>query len=428
MRYVPIPKDLFVKNRTKLIKKLELSSVAIINSNDEIPRNGDQLYPFRQNSDLYYLTGVEQEKTILVLSHDCPNKKLREVLFIIRPDEVMETWVGHKHTKEEATKISGVENIKYIDEFESVLDELLTYANNIYINTNDYPKFKPEMPSRDLRFAADLKKQYPAHTYKRLAPLVTELRLQKEPQEIDKIKRACSITEGAFTRILKFVEPGVYEYKVEAEITHEFMKNGATSAYQPIVASGKNACVLHYTSNSDKCKDSDLLLMDFGAEYANYAADCSRTIPVNGKFSKKQRDYYEAVLRVQNKAKDLYVVGNTIDNIDKYTFKLMEKELVDLQLISKKDIEKDNKTKSPAFKYLMHGVAHFIGLDVHDVGTKYQPLKPGMILSCEPAMYIKKENTGIRIEDNILVTEKGPVNLTEKLPTDAGEIERLMQK
>ncbi|MGC9374454.1 MAG: aminopeptidase P N-terminal domain-containing protein, partial [Bacteroidales bacterium] len=340
MKYMPLDNTLFVKNRKKLIKLLQPNSIALIHSNDEMPRNGDQYFPFRQNSDLFYLTGIDQEKTILTLCPNHPDKSLREILFIIESNEKIATWEGHKYTIEEAQKTSGIETVKFISSFDSVFRELTLKADNIYINLLENPKFKPEVKSADERFISTLENEFPAHDFLRLAPLLKKLRLIKEPEEIKLMQNACDITEKAFHRIMHFVKPGVTEYQVEAELTHEFLWNRANGhAYPPIVASGKNACVLHYTENNSKCKDGDLLLMDFGAEYANYAADCSRTIPVNGKFTPRQKECYEAVLRVMNKAIGWLTPGTTINRVNERVENLLQEEHIRLGLYSKKDVE-----------------------------------------------------------------------------------------
>ena len=401
-------------------------SVAVIMSNDELNRNGDQDFPFRQSSDMFYLTGLEQEKCILTLCPHHPDEKLREIVFTVQPIESLETWTGHKLTKEEIEKISGVKTVKWLDEFDLVFRDLVLNSENIYINLNEYIKYQSDVLYKENRFAIELKEKYPAHKIERLAPIITNQRLVKQPEETEMLKRACKITDSAFIRVLKFVKPGVKEYEIEAEITHEYLKNGARGhAYQPIVASGKNALTLHYIENKDECKDGDLLLMDFGAEYGNYAADCSRTIPVNGKFTERQKACYEAVLRVQKKAIKLYTPGNTIDKINKEVWKMMEKEMIGLGLFTEDDVKKQDKEKPLYSKYLMHGVAHFIGLDVHDVGGKYQEFKKGMVLTCEPGIYIKDEGIGIRIENDIIVADE-PVDLMAGIPREVGEIEKLM--
>lgn len=423
---MPLDNTLFVKNRKKLIKLLQPNSIALIHSNDEMPRNGDQYFPFRQNSDLFYLTGIDQKKTILTLCPNHPDKSLRDILFIIESNEKIATWEGHKYTIEEAQKASGIETVKFISSFDSVFRELTLKADNIYINLLENPKFKPEVKSADKRFISTLENEFPAHDFLRLAPLLKKLRLIKEPEEIKLMQNACDITEKAFHRIMHFVKPGVTEYQVEAELTHEFLWNRANGhAYPPIVASGKNACVLHYTENNSKCKDGDLLLMDFGAEYANYAADCSRTIPVNGKFTPRQKECYEAVLRVMNKAIGWLTPGTTINRVNERVENLLQEEHIRLGLYSKKDVENQDQNNPLVKKYYPHGTCHFIGLDVHDVGERNVTLEEGMILTCEPGIYIPEENIGIRIEDDIIVAHK-PVNLMGNIPKEVDEIEKIM--
>ena len=426
MRYNPIDNKLFIKNRAKLTGKLAPGSVAIINSNDEVIRNGDQYFPFRQHSDLFYLAGLDQENCILTICPEHPNKKFREIVFAVKADKKMTIWNGHKYTKEEAKQISGVETIMWLDDFEITLRDLMAHSNNMYLNYNEYVKLSTDVPSRDLRFANKIKENFPAHQYHRLAPLITELRLVKEPEEVDLIQKACDLTEQAFKRVCTFVKPGLMEYEVEAEMTHEFIRNGATGhAYQPIIGSGENGLVLHYTTNDHECKDGDLLLMDFGAEYANYAADCTRTIPVNGKFTQRQKDCYNAVLRVQKEATKLFIPGNSADIVNKTVNKLMEKELIGLGLFTEEDVKNQEPDKPLYFKYMMHGVSHPIGLDVHDVGSKYTIFKKGMILTIEPAIYIAEENIGIRIENDIMVDDV-PRNLMKGIPREVEEIEGLM--
>jgi len=423
---MPLDSTLFVKNRKKLIKLLQPSSIALIHSNDEMPRNGDQYFPFRQNSDLFYLTGIDQEKTILTLCPNHPDKSLRDILFIIESNEKIATWEGHKYTIEEAQKASGIETVKFISSFDSVFRELALKADNIYINLLENPKFKPEIKSADERFIPTLENEFPAHDFLRLAPLLKKIRLIKEPEEIKLMQNACDITEKAFHRIMHFVKPGVTEYQVEAELTHEFLWNRANGhAYPPIAASGKNACVLHYTENTSECKDRDLLLMDFGAEYANYAADCSRTIPVNGKFTPRQKECYEAVLRVMKKAIGWLTPGTTINRVNERVENLLQEEHIRLGLYSKKDVENQDPNNPLVKKYYPHGTCHFIGLDVHDVGDRAFTLEEGMVLTCEPGIYIPEENIGIRIEDDIIVAHK-PVNLMEQIPKEIDEIEKIM--
>ncbi|HOY31802.1 MAG TPA: aminopeptidase P N-terminal domain-containing protein [Bacteroidales bacterium] len=428
MRYKQINPELFVRNRKKLLKKLKPNSLAIVLSNDEFQRSGDQCHQFRQNSDLFYLTGLDQEKCILCLCPDHPKEDMREIVFTVQTSEKMVTWYGHKYTLEQAKQVSGVKNIKWLDSFEDTLKELVLRAENIYINLYENARFSSEVPSNELRFSQRMKNEYPLHKFERLHPIITECRLCKEPEELEMMQQACDITEKAFRRILKKIQPGMMEYEAEAEITYEFIRNGASGhAYAPIVASGINACVLHYIKNDVKIGKGDLVLFDIGAEYGNYAADLTRTIPADGHFSKRQKDCYNAVLNVQKKAKQLIVPGTTIEKINKAVTKLMETEMIKLGLFTAQDVKNQDPDNPLYFKYYMHGNSHFIGLDVHDVGTRQMELKPGMVLSCEPGLYIKEENIGIRIENDILVTAKGPYDLMKNIPVEANDIEKLMK-
>lgn len=427
MKYPLLNSSLFERNRKKVIKFLQSNSLAVIHSNDQMPRNGDQYFPFRQNSDLFYLTGIDQEKTILTLCPNHPNKDLREILFIIESNEKIAVWEGHKFTKKEAIQISGIKTIKYISEFESTFRELAIKAENIYLNLNENPTFNPNTPSADERFVDILKEEFPAHELERLAPIMKQVRLKKEPEEIELMKEACNITAKAFQRVLKFVKPNVMEYEVEAEITHEFLWNRSSgNAYAPIIASGKSACVLHYVENNKKCLDGDLLLMDFGAEYANYAADCTRTIPVNGTFTPRQKECYEAVLRVMKKAISWLTPGTTIHRINERVESLFQEEHIKLGLYTQEDVNNQDPEKPLVKKYYPHGTCHFIGLDVHDVGEKTSILEEGMVLTCEPGIYIPKENIGIRIENDIIVGVK-PIDLMANIPREVEEIESLMK-
>ncbi len=426
MKYKKINKGLFIKNRQNFIKRIKGQGAALFFSSDQYPRNGDQYFPFRQNSTFFYFTGIEQEKSILLMAPGSKNEKLREALFLLKPEKELETWEGHKLTKEEATEISGIENIYWLDDFDFSLKEVLSETNDLYLNSNEYIKFLPEVPLREERMAKNIKELYPLHRYHRAAPIVAQLRLIKSPEEIEILKRACAVTKDAFTAVLQRVKPGMYEYEVEAEITYRFLKKGANGhGYAPIVAGGKNACTLHYVENDQPLNGGDLLLMDFGAEYANYSADLSRTIPVNGTFSERQKACYNAVLRVMKKVKKMYVPGNTINDINEKANRLMEAEMIGLGLFT----TAESKENPHLFKkYFMHGTAHFLGLDVHDVGAKTEPLKPGMVLTCEPGLYIPEENIGIRIENDILITENEPEDLMKDFPVEAEEIEDLMRK
>lgn len=426
MRYQPVSAELFVRNRHKLEKQLKPNALAVIHSNDEMPRNGDQCFPFRQNSDLFYLTGLDQEKCILTLSPNHPVEAMREIIFTVKTSDQMVTWYGHKYTLEEAARVSGVQTVKWLDDFDGIFRDLMARAHVVYLNQNENPRFTTEVPSRDLRFMQKLHNDYPLHNYERLAPLLTELRMVKEAEEIKLISKACDITGLAFGRVLKFVKPGVMEYEVEAEIVHEFIRNGASGhAYPPIVASGVDNCILHYNNNDKECGAGDLLLIDFGAEYANYAGDCTRTIPVNGKFTPRQRQVYDAVLRILRKASRMLVPGTTIDKYHAEVCKIVEKELIGLGLFTQEDVESQDPANPLFFKYYMHGTSHFMGLDVHDVGSRQHILAKGMVLSCEPAIYIPEEGFGIRLENDILVDDE-PVDLMAHIPVEADEIEALM--
>jgi Xaa-Pro aminopeptidase len=428
MKKIQISNEFFINNRRKFVEKMEPLSMAIFNSNDVFLRNGDQTFRFRQQSDLFYLSGIVQEKTILILFPDCPNPELREVLFLLEPVESLQTWEGHKLSGKEAFEISGISKVKWLDQFDNLLPEAMSFAQKVYLNAIEYPKFSTDVPYRDLRFANEIREKFPNHDYRRAAPLLYPLRTIKMDEEIRLISQAIDLTGFAFQRILKFVKPGAKEYEVEAELTHEFLFRGASgSAYQPIIATGINACSLHYIENSAECKDGELLLMDFGAEYGNYAADLTRTVPVNGHFTDRQRACYNAVLRVLRQSARLLVPGNTIDQVNKETNMLMEDEMIGLGLFSREGVEKQDPDKPLFFKYFMHGVSHFLGLDVHDVGSKFEPFRPGMVFTFEPGLYIKEENMGIRLENNYFITEGQPVDLTAGIPIEAEEIELLMK-
>jgi len=392
-----------------------------------MPRNGDQFYHYRQQSDFFYLTGIDQEKSILLLAPDHPDPEYREILFLIETNEKIAVWEGIKFTKDKARKVSGIENVKWLDDFHKFFRELMQWGNHIYLNSYEYPKYETDVVSRDIGFTLKLREEYPVHNFKRSAPILTNLRMIKSKEETDLIIEAINITSKAFQRILKFVSPGVMEYQIQAEIEHEFVFSGAAgSAYHPIVASGSNACVLHYIQNDMECEDGDLVLFDFGAEYANYAADISRTIPVNGKFTPRQRELYELVLRVQKKAILQLVPGNTMELYNNFVNKEMEMEMINIGLLDVEEVRIQDPENPLYKKYFMHGTAHHLGLDVHDVYDKHKPFKAGMVFTCEPGIYIRDENIGIRIENNILITENGPLDLSENIPREADEIEELM--
>ena len=427
MRYQPINRGMYIRNREKLITRLKPGSLVIVNSNDEMPRSGDQTFIFRQNSDMFYLSGLDQEKCILTLCPGHPVESMREMLFTVKTNDMMVIWNGHKYTLDEVSEVSGIRNVKWLDDFDITLRDLMSRAQFVYLNQNEYPKFITDVPVLDQRFAAKMRTDFPLHTYERLAPLVTEMRMVKEPEELLQIQNACDITNDGFRRVLKFVKPGLKEYEVEAEFTHEFIRKGSSGhAYPPIIASGANACILHYNTNFNTCNDGDLLLMDVGAEYGNYAADMTRTIPVNGKFTPRQRQVYDAVLRVLKAATAMLKPGTTNEKWHGEVCKIMEKELLGLGLITEQEI-REHESGSPAFfKYYMHGTGHFLGLDVHDVGSRQVVFETGMIMTCEPAIYIPEEGIGIRLENDVLIAEE-PVNLMAHIPIEPDEIEFIMR-
>jgi Xaa-Pro aminopeptidase len=427
MKYLPVNELLFTNNRKNFVSRIKFNSIAIFNSNDEFPRSGDQTFTFKQNADLFYLTGIDQEQSILILFPDCPNLLYREVLFLRQTNEHIAVWEGHKYTKEEAKKVSGIESVYWLNDFDAILHSIINYADSIYINTNENDRFSFSVPYRDIRFLQDLRLKYPLHNYERAAPIMRDLRVVKSAIEVELTKKACAITRDAFIRVLKYVKPGVTEYEIEAEIIHEFIRQRATGhAYSPIIASGKNAIVLHYIDNNQVCNDGDVILFDFGAEYANYNADMSRSIPVNGRFTKRQRDVYDAVLRVMRAATQLIVAGAVWNAYHDEVGKIMTRELIGLGLLDKHDVAKQDP-KMPAYKkYFMHGTSHHLGLDVHDFASRYKPFEAGNILTCEPGIYIPAEGLGIRIENNILITANGNIDLMADIPVEAEEIEEIM--
>ena len=427
MKYLPIDKSLFKNNRQKFILSLISNSIAVFNANDEFPRSGDQTHLFKQNADLFYLTGIDQEQTILLLFPECPNLLYREVLFLRQTNDNIAVWEGHKYTKDEAKNVSGIENVFWLEDFWNILSSIIYYAENIYLNTNENDRYTPAVPDRDLRFIANLKEKFPLHNFKRSALILRSQRAVKSSHEIELIKKCCEITRGAFIRVLKFVKPEVNEYEIEAEIIHEFIKSRAAGhAYSPIIASGKNANILHYTDNDQICKSGEVILMDFGAEYANYNADLSRSIPVNGRFNKRQKDVYQAVLIVMKEAKTMLNPGVVWDEYHKEVGKIMESQLIKLGLIDRHDVEKQD-IKMPIYKrYFMHGTSHHLGLDVHDFASRYKPFEVGNVLTCEPGIYIKEEGLGIRLENDILIGQNGNVDLMADIPIEVEEIEEIM--
>lgn len=427
MKYSCINKQLFEINRQNFAKKLHKNAIAIFQSNDEFPRSGDQAHTFKQNADLFYLSGIDQEQTILILFPDCPNPLYTEVLFLRQTSEHIAVWEGHKLTIQEAKKVSGIENIFWLDEFWNILPAIINYAEAIYLNTNENDRYAHQVPYRDIRFIEKLKNLYPLHRYERAAPILRDLRPVKSETEIGLTQNACNITRDAFIRVLKFIKPGVAEYEIEAEIIHEFIRQKATGhAYNPIIASGKNANILHYNDNNQICLDGDVILFDFGAEYANYNADMSRSVPVNGRFSKRQKDVYNSVLRIMKEAKKMLLPGTIWNEYHDEVGKVVESELLSLGLLDKHDIAKQD-TRVPLYKkYFMHGTSHHLGLDVHDFASRYKAFEAGNILTCEPGIYIQQEGLGIRLENNILLTKNGNTDLMADIPIEAEEIEEIM--
>jgi Xaa-Pro aminopeptidase len=425
-RYGVIPARLFVENRARLKSLLQPDSLAVVNSNDILPTNADGSLRLVTNSDLFYLTGVEQEQTVLLLYPDAHDEKQRELLFIrdLHPD--LETWEGHKLTKEEAREISGIARVHSLSELPRLLHRLMCECEHVYLNTNEHKRAVVEVETRESRFVADVARRYPLHDYHRLARLMHQLRVVKSAEEIELILKASALTGNGFSRLLKFVRPGVNEVEVEAELAHEFIRGGGGFAYTPIIASGINACALHYINNCDDCRSGDLLLLDVAASYANYNSDMTRTIPVNGKFTPRQKQVYNAVLRVFRASCDNLKPGKLVKDWQKEAEALIEKELVDLKLLTTRAIKKQDPDE-PAFKkYFMHGVGHPIGLDVHDVGLTTEPMQADWVMTVEPAIYIREERMAVRLENTILIGENGNTDLMEKIPIEAGEIEAAM--
>jgi Xaa-Pro aminopeptidase len=408
---------------------MEPNSIAIFNSNDELPTNGDALYPFKQNSDLYWLTGIQQEDTMLVLFPDNPDKNFREVLVLVRPNELKEKWDGHRLRRAEATAISGIQSIVWLDALDGFLQPLIHLAENIYLNTNENDRRANQVPVRDMRYAKQMQERYPLHRYLRSARLLKSLRSIKTPLEIEVIQEAINITEKTFRRVLRFIEPGVFEHEIEAEIYHEFIRNRSVGpAYGSIIASGDRARTLHYISNNQECKDGELILMDFGAEYGGYNADLTRTVPVNGKFSARQRAVYNACLYLHDYAKSLLKPGITILDYTEKVGDEATKQFQKLGLLSKEDIKNEDPSNRAYRKYLYHGISHHLGIDVHDLGTRTEPIKAGMVFTVEPGIYIEEEQMGVRIENNVWITRNGNKDLMASIPIKPTEIEALMKK
>jgi Xaa-Pro aminopeptidase len=428
MKAIQLPAALFTLNRERLVKKLLPRSLAVLNANDPMPTNADGTMGHLQNADLFYLTGVHQEETILLLAPDAFDPNHREILFVREPNEHLKIWEGHKLTKESATKISGIKNIKWLSEFPVVFRQLMCELENVYLNSNEHQRADATVETRDTRFVREVQKNFPLHRYHRLAPLMHELRVVKSEHEIAAIKAACDLTGKGFARVCKFLKPGVNEAEVEAEFAHEFIRHKGQFAYPPIVAGGANNNILHYGQNDQICKKGDLLLLDVGAGLGNYMSDMTRTIPVSGKFSRRQKQVYDAVLRIFRAQVAALVPGKTTKDLRLECEERTAKECVDLGLLKMSDIKKQKPDEPAVKKYFMHGVSHPIGLDVHDVTYNHFKIAPGWVLTVEPAIYIAKENFGVRLENTVLVTENGQLDLMADIPIEADEIEALMNR
>ncbi|MBC9812068.1 aminopeptidase P N-terminal domain-containing protein [Crocinitomicaceae bacterium CZZ-1] len=428
MKYHRINKDLFINNRKRYTEQMESNALAIFNSNDIYPISADSTMPFQQHRDIFHLSGVDQEESVLVLFPDCKNEAHREILFLRETNEHIAVWEGEKLTKDAAFEVSGIKTVYWLSQMDNILNTLLAEADKIYINTNEHLRANTEVETREDRFTKKLLAKYPAHQVRKSAPIMHRIRSIKHPVELELMQTACNITEKGFRRLLSFIQPGVWEYEIEAELLHEFIRNRSKGfAYTPIVASGPNANVLHYIENNQECKAGDVILLDVAAEYANYASDLSRSVPVSGRFTARQRQVYDAVLHVKKEAEKLLVPGTMMADYHKEVGLIMQDQLVQLGLIDQTDIKNQDPAWPAYKKYFMHGTSHFIGLDTHDVGLWNEPIKAGMVFTCEPGIYIPQEGLGIRLEDNLVVQENGaPFNLMKNIPIEAEEIETLM--
>ncbi|MGJ8548276.1 aminopeptidase P family protein [Winogradskyella wichelsiae] len=428
MKYNLINSDLFITNRKNFKAKMVNNSLAVFNSNDVYPIGADSTIPFEQDRNIFYLSGVDQEESVLILYPDCPNPKHREILFLTETNDHIAVWEGEKLTKEKAFETSGVSTVYWLQDFDRVMKEIMSQADTIYINTNEHYRASTATETREDRFNKAVREQFPAHKVEKSNPILQRLRSVKHPLELDIIQEACNITEKGFRRILNFVKPDVWEYNIEAEFMHEFLNNRSKGfAYTPIVASGNNANVLHYIENNKQCKAGDLILLDVGAEYANYASDMSRTIPVSGKFTKRQKEVYNAINSVKNQATKMLSPGTIWADYHIEVGKIMTSELIGLGLLDKADVQNENKDWPAYKKYFMHGTSHHMGLDTHDYGILHEPMKKNMVFTVEPGLYIPEEGFGIRLEDDVVIQETGePFNLMRNIPIEADEIEDLM--
>ena len=428
MKYDRIDSNLYIANRKKFTERMTANTLAVFNSNDIFPISADSTMPFQQHRDILYLSGVDQEESILVLFPNASNPAHREVLFLKETSDLIAVWEGEKLTKETAFLTSGIKTVYWLQQFPTIFKQLMAEAQGMYLNTNEHLRANTEVETREDRFIKQVKQDYPAHQVHKSAPIMHKIRSIKEAVELELMQRACKITEAGVRRLLAFIKPGVWEYEIEAELAHEFLRNRSNGfAYTPIVASGKNACVLHYIENNQQCQDGDVILLDVGAEYANYSSDLTRCLPVNGRFTARQKAVYNAVLHVKNEAQKLLVPGTIMAEYHKQVGSLMEEQLVGLGLISMEDIKTQNPDWPAYKKYFMHGTSHFLGLDTHDVGIWHEPISAGMVFTCEPGIYIPAEGLGIRLEDDLVVQSSGaPFNLMGDIPIEAEAIEDLM--
>ncbi len=427
MKYRRISNDLFIRNRALFTAKIKPKSLAVFCSNDIMPTSADGTMPFRQDSDMLWMSGVDQEESRLIIFPEASEAKHKEILFLKETSELIAVWEGAKLTKEEAFEVSGIKTVYWINQFETIFEQLMQEADTVYLNSNEHARATINVETRTARFNKWCQEKYNAYHYEKAAHIMHELRAIKHPLEVDLLQHACNITEKGFRRVLDFVKPGVMEYEIEAEYIHEFIRNRSKGfAYEPIIASGFNACVLHYIDNNQECKDGDVILMDVGAEYANYASDMTRCIPVSGRFTDRQKEVYNAVLRVMKAATEMLRPGTMLAEYHKEVGLIMQSELIGLGLINQHEIDKQDP-KNPVYKkYFMHGTSHYLGLDVHDVGLWDKPIEKGMVFTCEPGIYIREENLGIRLENDILVTDNKPFDLMQKIPLEVEEIESLM--
>lgn len=429
MKYHVLPSSLFAKNRERFSKKMSANSIAIIHAHPSLPENGDAQYAYKPNTDVIWLSGVVQEKTMVILYPNHPDKQYREVLVILRPNELLEKWEGHKLTREEATAISGISTVIFLDQLDALLHAWIHHADTIYLDSNENDRLDTSLPRIDLLFVHDLMKRYPLHRYERAAKIMKSLRALKTKEEVAVLQEAVNITHEAFLRVCKFIKPGVFEHEIEAEITHEFLRRRASRhAYGCIIASGDRARILHYVENNQECLAGELVLMDFGAEYGNYCADMTRTIPVSGKFSKRQKEIYDACLHVHRYAASLLKPGKTWLDITAAAEIEMNKQLLRIGLITKSDIKNETPDNRACRRYFYHGLGHHLGLDVHDIGTRNTPIQEGMVFTIEPGIYIQEEAIGVRIENNFWVTKTGNTDLFKKIPITTEEIESVMRK